>query len=276
MKSTLCLGLVCLVALSGCRNAQKEASKEKEDVTAVVAPNFQNKGHELVYKMVQKVGDYNKLLQKQDVVYTYTYQTPDGKTDFSTEKYLFDGELSYGLLKQHERTLPELDGTIEQGYDGAEYWIKHNGAELQDPAIVKRAVFSRATNFYWFAMMQKLLDPGIKYQYVGEKISNGIGYDVVKIDFESNDNKPKDTYQLYINQQTNLVDQFLFTVVDFGKIDPMLMKLEYENVEGILIPTKRKYKASNWDALETKDPWILVNWTNIKFNNQLTRAEFKK
>jgi hypothetical protein len=73
-----------------------------------------------------------------------------------------------------------------------------------------------------------------------------------------------------------LVDLFLFTVVDFGRTDPMLMKMEYETIDGILIPTKRKYKASDWDAIETKEPWILVNWTNIKFNNQLSRSEFKK
>ena len=51
--------------------------KEKESEAVV----FENKGHELVYNMVQKVGDYNKLFDKKDVTYTYTYQTPDGKTD---------------------------------------------------------------------------------------------------------------------------------------------------------------------------------------------------
>lgn len=45
---------------------------------------FQNKGHELVYQMTQQVGDYQALLDKKDVVYTYTYETPDHKTDVST------------------------------------------------------------------------------------------------------------------------------------------------------------------------------------------------
>ncbi|MCW2117997.1 outer membrane lipoprotein-sorting protein [Flavobacterium sp. 7A] len=276
MKNTLGISMFCLVVLSGCNNLKSVADKQQVKVAAVEVPNFQNRGHELVYNMVQKVGNYNKLQQKKDVVYTYTYQTADGKKDVSTEKYSFDGEWSYGHMQQHERTLPDLAGTLEQGYDGSEYWIKHNGVVLTDPAIVKRAIFSRATNFYWFAMMQKVLDPGINYEYLGDKAINGNDYSVVKITFDSKDNKPKDIYQLYINRSTNLVDQFLFTVVDFGKTDPLLMKLEYEEVDGILIPTKRKYKGSNWEAVETNDPWTLVNWRNIKFGNQLTKADFTK
>jgi hypothetical protein len=59
-----------IVVLSSCNNLKSVAKKQQEKTNTVVVPNFQNKGHELVYKMVQKVGDYNKLQQKQDVVYT--------------------------------------------------------------------------------------------------------------------------------------------------------------------------------------------------------------
>ncbi|MCG9791921.1 DUF6503 family protein [Flavobacterium algicola] len=276
MKGSLCLSLALVVGLSSCNNLKSTSDNHQENATAVAVPSFQNKGHELVYNMVQKVGDFNKLLQKHDVTYTNSYQTPDGKTDVSNEKYIFSGELSYGKLDRHERTFPELEGTIEQGYDGSDYWFKHNGVSLDNEKIIQRVRFSRPTNFYWFAMMQKLLDPGITYVYIGEKVIKGNAYDVVKIAFESNDNKPKDTYQLYINKKTNLVDQFLFTVVDYGKTDPMLMQLEYVNVDGILIPAKRKYKSSDWDAIETDKPWIMVNWTNIKFSNDLTVEDFKK
>ena len=43
----------------------------------------------------------------------------------------------------------------------------------------------------------------------------------------------------------------------------------------MLIPTKRKYKASDWEATESNDPWVNVNWTDIKFNNNLTIADFQ-
>ena len=240
-------------------------------------PTFQNKGHELVYNMVQKVGNYSMLAKHKDVVYTYNYQTPDGKADISTEKYIFDGELSYGAYQQHERTFADLEGLMEQGYDGQEFWLRHDGKVLADTTRLKRVAFNRPTNFYWFAMFQKLLDPGLNYEHLGEKTINNLAYDVVKVSFNSNGETPTDIYQLYINKETSLVDQFLFTVVNFGVIEtPYLMTLQYEKIGGLLIPTKRQYKKSTWDATLSDEPWINVSWSNIKFNNGLTKADFKK
>ncbi len=92
--------------------------------------------------MVQKVGDCGKIYNKKSVEYTYTYQTPDNKTDISTEKYIFEGELSYG--------------------------------------------------------------------------------------------------------------------------------------KGILIPTKRQYKQSTWNADINDKPWIKITWSDIKFDTGITKEDFKK
>ena len=275
IKTNLILSAFTVFTLASCKNEAKENKAEtSNDKVVEQKQEFQNQAHELVFQMTQKVGDYSKLASKKDVVYTYTYRIPDGKTDIITEKYIFNGELSYGAYQKHERTLADLDGLIEQSYDGNEFWIKHNGAPLNDAAALKKVAFNRPTNFYWFAMMQKLLDPGLQYEYVKEQTINDNTYDVVKVSF--NTSKPSDIYQLYINRETKLVDQFLFTVMDFGRTEPMLMIMEYEQVEDLLIPTKRKYKKSNWDAEVTEEPWILVNWTDIKFNNGLTKADFTK
>ncbi|WP_347373109.1 DUF6503 family protein [Aequorivita sp. Q41] len=279
MKIKLLVGIALSVSLFSCKNdthSHNTQTQPQADTTEISAPKFDNKGHELVYNMVQKVGDMAKLHSKKNVIYTYTYQTPDGKTDISKEKYLFDGELSYGAYEKHERTLPDLEGLIEQGYDGTEFWLKHNGEIVNDDKLLKPVAFNRPTNFYWFTMMQKLLDDGLFYEYVGEKTINNKPYNVVKVTFETTDAKPKDIYQLYINKETDLVDQFLFTVADFNKMDPLLMEVTYENIDGLLLPTKRKYKNSNWDAVVTDQPWILVNWSDITFNNELTKADFKK
>lgn len=270
MRFTLFTTFILSMLFLSCNN-KSQSSLQREAI-----PTYQNKGHELIYKMVQKAGNYDALLKHKDVVYTYTYQTPDGKTDISTEKYIFDGELSYGAYNQHERTLPDLKGQIEQGYDGNGYWLKHNGKNVTDPDQLKRVAFNRPTNFYWFAMIPKLLDPGLNYEYIGEKTIDGSAYDIVKVSFNSPADKPTDIYQLYINKQTSLADQFLFTVADFGVMDtPLLMKIEYEKIGDILIPTKRTYKKSTWDAVVSDDPWIKVTWSNIKFDNGLSKADFK-
>lgn len=271
---TIVFGL--LLAFVSCTSASKKEVKS-EVAQEEGSVNFQNKGHELIFKMVEKVGDYQKLRSKKDVVYTYTYTTPDGKEDISTEKYIFDGELSYGEYKKHARTLPQLEGTMEQGYDGTNYWLRVNGELVNDTSAIKRVMFSRPTNYYWFTMFQKLLDPGLRYEYLGEKQINHKNFDVVKVSFETSNDKPTDIYQLYINKETGIVDQFLFTVADFGVIEkPLLMEMDYEKVDEFLIPTKRRYKKSTWDAEVTDEPWTLVNWSNINYDNNLEIEEFEK
>lgn len=252
-------------------SCQEQPVKQEESTSSM---KFQNKGHELVYNMVSKVGDYQQLLDKKDVTYTYTYTTPDNKTDISTEKYIFDGELSYAAYQKHERTLPELDGLVEQGFDGNTYWYRHNGQYLEDEKQMNRVIFNRETNFYWFAMMQKLLDPGLNYEYLKQDSFDGNSYDIVKVTFNTKEGEASDIYQLYINQKTNIVDQFLFTVDYFNVSNPFLMKMEYEEVAGILIPTKRIYTQANWEGETLNENWIKVSWTDIKFNNGLSRKLF--
>lgn len=268
--------LINLTALScfivSCKSSQNGSASNEMDIKT-----FHNKGHWIINDMVNKVGDIKSLYDKNDVTYTYTYKTPDGKTDVSNEKYIFNGELSYGQYVRHERTLAQLDGVIEQGYNGQEYWLKHKGNILSDKDLLAKVAFSRPTNFYWFTMMQKLLDDGLIYEYLGEESKEGQQYDIIKVSFEKKNDKPTDIYQLYINKQTSLVDQFLFTVADFGKMEfPFLMILEYEEVEGISISTKRRYKQSTWNADVSDLPWIEVDWSSIRFDTGLVEKDFEK
>jgi len=268
--------ILALGLLFSC-TTKSDHKDENKEVKEEIKMEFQNKGHELIYALVQATGDYSKLASKKNVVYTYTYSTADGKADISTEKYIFHNELSYGKYAQHERTLADLEGEMEQGYNGREYWLKIDGKEVTDEKALKMVAFNRPTNFYWFAMMQKLMDPGINYEYVGESSIGDKSYDLVKVSFTSEGDKPTDIYQLFINKETHLADQFLFTVADFGVIDsPMLMEVEYEKVEDLLIPTKRRYKMSTWDALVSDKPWTDVTWTNIKFDQDITTEVFEK
>jgi len=264
MKISILSLFIVLFTLVSCQNDSNKA-----------AQTFQNKGHELVYESIQKVGNYDKLSKLKDVVYTYTYTTPDNQQDISTEKYIFESESSYASYKKHERTLPDLEGEIEQGFDGENFWLRHKGKYIQNEAAIKRVIFNRKTNFYWFAMFQKLLDPGLQYKYIKQQAANGNTYDVVDVTFDSD--KPSDIYRLYINQKTKLIDQFIFTVVDFGVVEePFLMKMDYEEINGLLIPTKRQYIKADWEGNVLGEKWINVQWTDIKFNNGLSKELFKK
>ena len=232
MKISQLLLYNILIIFLSCSDANNESRTPKPSV-----PEFENKAHKLVYDFHQKVGTLSQLRDKKDVVYKYSYKTADGLEDISIEKYLFDGELSYAKYIKHERSFPDMEGDIEQSYDGKGYWFKHKGALVQDSAILERVEFTRHINYYWFAMFQKLLDPGVQYSYIGNDTIDSKIYDIVKIGFDAPEGVVKDIYQLYINKETELVDQFLFTVADYGVLEtPFLMELKYEDVGGILIP----------------------------------------
>ena len=265
--------LIFSMLLTACGN-KKAKTKETIKTVEVQAPEFQNKGHELVYKMTQETGSYQDLLNLKDIVFNYTYRTPDQKEDISIESYIFNGELSHGAYLKHERTLPNLKGKMQQGYNGKDFWVKIDGQEITDSSAIESVTFTRKTNFYWFAMMQKLLDPGINYEYLGQDTLKGKLYDIVKITFNTANDVASDTYQLYINPETHLVDQFLFTVVSKNVTDPILMRVKYENVEGILLTTYRKYTKSDWEANVLKDAWIEEITKDIKFNQNLDLALF--
>lgn len=238
----------------------------------------QNKGRELVAEMVAEVGGRDQFYAMRDVEYRYTYQDPTGeKKDVSIERYLFDGELSWGKYEVRENAMfPKMEGEMIQGYNGQESWVTLDGKLLDDKKVLRMVDFTRKTNYYWFTMMFKLLDDGVVYDHQGTQNVDGMEYDLVKISFEGGVGDVQDTYVLYINPETKLVDQFLFTVLDFGMKDPHLMKVEYEEIAGFKLPTQRKYAPADWDGNVTKNEWTREICTDVKFKNGFERTLFEK
>ncbi len=227
--------------------------------------------------MATAIGGVDRLRALQDVEYQYTYRS-EGKEDVSVERYVFDGELSWGKFTKRENImLPDLEGELIQGYNGKESWTTLDGKLLEDQEALKFADFVRKTDYYWFMMMHKLMDPGLSYAHKGTRTVDGIEYDLIEIGFNAGVGDVQDTYLLYINPKTRLVDQFLFTVLDFGRKDPLLMKVEYEEIDGVKLPAKRKYTPANWEGVpEKEDSWTDEISTNIKFNNGFKREMFEK
>lgn len=231
----------------------------------------------LVEEMVHAVGGRERLYALKDVEFTYTYVTADGKKDVSLERYVFDGELSWGKYTTHEAfVLPGVAGDVTQAYNGSETWASQEGKLLTDPEALKLADFMRKTNFYWFTMMFKLTDPGMNYEHLGTRQVGSIEYDVVKVTFDAGVGDAQDTYILYIHPETHLVDQFLFTVMDFGMQQPFLMRVEYEEVEGLKLPARRTYTEADWDGAPKSDKWNKEISTGIKFNNGFERSVFER
>jgi hypothetical protein len=233
----------------------------------------------LVQQMVAAVGGIDRLYALKDVEYTYIYHDlTNDKKDVSLERYVFDGELSWAHYETREKNVvPQMEGEVNQGFNGSESWMTIDGKLVEDnPQLAKLCDFLRKTNYYWFTMMFKLTDPGVQYKYNGAKTVDGVDYDLIEISFGEGVGDAQDTYLLYINPETKLVDQFLFTVMDFGVAEPFLMKVEYEEIQGVKLPAKRKYVRANWEGEPQNDEWTAAIWTNIKFNNGFDRSMFEK
>jgi len=227
----------------------------------------------LVVAMVEKIGGLDGLHALKDVEYRYTYQNQQG-ADVSIERYVFDGEYSWAEYVQQEAVLKPMEGKVVQGYDGSSPWMTIAGRLVEEPQQLKMADFLRKTNYYWFAMMFKLTDPGLTYAHEGVRKVEGIPYDLVRVGFEQGVGDVQDTYLLYINPYTGLVDQFLFTVMDFGRKDPLLMKVDYTWEQGLILPSCRRYIPCNWDGEPQGEDWTLEIMSEYKFNNGFEKSDF--
>ena len=230
--------------------------------------------------MISVVGDLDSFKSLNDVEYKLTCRNiATGKEEISIEKYIFEGELSLGIYDIHEIDIyPNKSGRVVQTYNGNESWVMVNGELMKsidndDRNFTKNV---RKKNFYLFTMMPKLLDSGVIYHYQGMREVDGNSYHLVKITFDKNVGDTSDKFVLYINSKTHLVDQFLFTMNAFDISEPLLMKIEYKEISGVMLPVKRKFTKSNWRGEILDDNWTEEIMTDIKFNVGVNKSNFNK
>ena len=103
-----------------------------------------------------------------------------------------------------------------------------------------------------------------------------VAYKIVEMTFGEGVGETSDRYVLYINPETKMIDQFLFTVLGFGFEEPFLMKMKYEEKDGLMLSTYRTYAPANWQGDVVKQEWNEEISKNIKFNNGFTNSSITK
>ncbi|UJH68608.1 DUF6503 family protein [Allomuricauda sp. SCSIO 65647] len=223
----------------------------------------------LITKVVEANGGIKALRKLKDVSFDYTFKvSASNVVDVSKERYIFNGEVSYGkYTKRQVYALPQLKGTHTQFFDGKKTISMIDGSIIteQQPAYIGHAL--RKTNYYWFTMMFKLLDPGVNHKQLADRKVNGISYKIVEMTFGENVGESDDKYLLYINPDTYRIDQFLYTAKGFGVTEPSLMKLKYEKFGEVYLTTYRKYAPADWNGNVVKEAWTEQFTKNVKFNN---------
>ncbi|MEE9362547.1 MAG: DUF6503 family protein [Cellulophaga sp.] len=272
MKGNAFIIITLVVFGFSCKNENKRnITKETKEKEVAVSP-----AKALIMKMAQKVGTMQKLRALKDVEYTYTFFNPSvGLKDVSTERYIFDGELSWAKYNHHEAYVYAKEkGTVIQSQNGMDIWVSLEGELKTEAKDIGTTKFLREANFYWFTMMPKLLDKGLVYELMEDRVVAATTYKIVKVTFNAGIGTVQDDFILYINPKTNLVDQFLFTVKGSRFPVPMLMQVKYEIVAGIYLMTKRKVYKASWDGVIDGSPLLEQYSENIKFNNGFTAEMF--
>ncbi len=259
------------MSIVSCKRHQKENSQTKANEKV-------NPAREIIEKVVNEVGSMNDLKTLKDVEYTYYLDATNRNIkNVSKERYIFNGELSWAQYLP-EKQFPIKEDTITQGYKGDSVWVRVNQRLTNEPKKIEYASFIRKTNFYWFTMMQKLLDNGIHHELLPSRTVNSIEYKIVRMTFDNNIGEVQDKYLLYVNPSTNLIDQFLFTVKErnLAPVDPLLMEIEYDSINGIKLMANRIVKKSNWNGVSDGEIIYNQHYEDIKFNNGFTTSSFEK
>ncbi len=90
-----------------------------------------------------------------------------------------------------------------------------DGAELTNPdSLTKYLEEGRKiwiNDSYWLVMPFKMMDPGVTLKYIGEDTTQqGVKADVVRLTYKGVGVTPNNAFNVWVNKQTHLVDQWAF------------------------------------------------------------------
>lgn len=271
-RKSFLITLLILTNLIACKQADKQVTKEEKEEKLQIDYTNPNS---ILAALEAAHGGWNHLRAKKDVTYHYEYTVPEGEADISTERYIFDDEISFGHYTRHEiNTLPTENGIVTHLFDGEKTAITLNGDTIEKERTIAIAEFVRRANYFWFVMPYKLNDPGTISKYLGTEVYNDITYTKLEVTYDANitGKTENDIYILYVNPETQLIDRFYFSLPFVGIKAPVIMAdYEYEGIEGQKLATKRNYYLPKADGTYDTVPGISQRLSNIKFNNGFTK-----
>jgi len=278
------VALALSIFLASCaEKAKKNMTEEKEVITEKMtpkAPVYDTSDPASILASIEYAqGGWGNLWNKKDVQYSYDYRYPDGKADVSTERYIFATEASLGDYTQHDiNAMPGSKGDVMQYFDGEKTMVMVGDKKIEDPAAVGGSEFLRRANYFWFVMPYKLNDKGTISKYMGQEEYNGTNYDKVQVTYDASitGKEQNDTYIIYVNPSTKMIDRFYFSLPALGINEPLIIaNYEYEDIEGQKVATKRSIFMPSPDGY-SEEPNLVQTLTDVSFNNGFTKENIMK
>lgn len=135
----------------------------------------------------------------------------------------------------------------EMGFDGQNYWYLLPEGSQAKP----NPRFAINLEFYFFGMPFVAADPGIKYEYLGQKVAHGTPYEALKITFDDGTGvAPKDQYILHFDPKTHRLALLLYSVTYFDSSRATTYNArvydDWQQINGLWVP--RQATSYRWNA----------------------------
>jgi hypothetical protein len=235
------LALVSAMATSACSRGAVDREAE-----AARTRLMESEGGQMVLEAIEAHGGLEAWYSAPTSAYAWEYSNLGSNTRF--ESYLVADNRSRRVY--HDlRTFgtPESVEPVDArfAWDGEEAWI--SPAERQSP----NPRFWALTGFYFESIPFVMADPGIRFLVLPPEDLNGVPHDRIMAYYDAGvGDSPGDTYTLYLNPESRMVDAVLYTVT-FGRAyepgpgDPeptssgtLFYYQDYTTVDGLTVPTR--------------------------------------
>lgn len=205
-----------------------------------------NEGGQMVLAVIEKHGGLEAWYAAPTSAYSWEYSNFGSQTRFKTSlvadnttRRIYHRIMTLGTPDAVE----EIDGRM--AWDGQDAWISPASIEQINPR------FWAATGYYFESIPFILADPGVNFKVFPPEEHDGINYDRVTAYYDPNvGDTPGDTYTLFINPETGMLDVVLYTVTYGRAYEPgddwppvptrgnYFEYSEYVTVDGLTMPTR--------------------------------------
>ncbi|MEM1093333.1 MAG: DUF6503 family protein [Bacteroidota bacterium] len=218
-------------------------------------------GGQLVLRTIEAHGGLDAWFSAPTSSYTWEYGNVD--SDIRFKSYLVADNASrrvyHDLMTLGSYNDPQ-PVNARFAWDGTDAWMSPDTISNPNPR------FWATTGYYFQSIPFILADPGLTYELLPDEALNGTTYELVKVGFDEGvGDSSGDTYILYVNPETSLVDVIRYTVT-YGRGRPaadaqpretLMYYEDYVTVDGLTTPTRfRGFHYADGEIIRPKnDAW---------------------
>lgn len=247
--------IAMLLASAGCNNVADQSIEDRErfqEIYEQKKDHSDKKAIKLAIQVQDSSGGYETWQNKRYLSWIF----------FDTRSWIWDKKTGDVRINSLEK-----DQTILMNLNSREGKVKKGGKQVTNPDSLEKYLDMGynlwANDSYWLFMPFKMLDPGVRLKYVGEKTTmNDYKADVVELTFDSVGITPQNKYHVYIGKEDKLVRQWDY-YSSAEKEEPAIRVpwTHYNEFNGLKLSMMRGGNA---------------RITNISVRDSLNREVFKK